>query len=242
MKYNFGHIINPVIVGEGSDLLVAQPVTFKTMERAKLVANNNGIDVTQCAAFYAEDESLVPEWMIKTPELERSILDFLPNLPKPKKLPLIKDILDRLAIQPDITHMVYTNVDIALKPNFYVRASKLLNKGYKSLIINRRTIRDDHQNINQMYNDYGKPHPGYDCFIFPVGMYKRMSLANVVIGAPFIGKTLKQNLQHFGGCAVLKEEHLTFHIGEDRQWIHNIPIKKFNQQENKKAIRGLRNG
>ena len=87
------HIINPVKVPPGRDLFFAQPVTFETMRIAKETASN--LDIHQYAAFFPEDEDIIPEFLTKTPPLDRSILDIC-RFPKKKKLPYIKDILDRL--------------------------------------------------------------------------------------------------------------------------------------------------
>ncbi|NEN93578.1 MAG: hypothetical protein F6K48_33760, partial [Okeania sp. SIO3H1] len=88
---NLAHIINPVVVPESSDLFVAQPITFQTMKNAQTHAKGK-VNVTLYSAQYPEDESIIPDGFVKTPNLETSVLDVGKFL-VPRKLPLIKDIL-----------------------------------------------------------------------------------------------------------------------------------------------------
>jgi hypothetical protein len=89
------HIVNPVRVPAESDLHVAQPITFETMRRARAHARNDAA-VTLVAAQYVEDHESVPHDFVKARDLDRSVLD-LGRFERPRKLPLLKDILDRLA-------------------------------------------------------------------------------------------------------------------------------------------------
>lgn len=69
------HIINPVIVPESSDLFIAQPITFETMNIAKEYAKPE-VEVTLFSAQYSEDHGLIPDFFHKTSDLDRSVLDF----------------------------------------------------------------------------------------------------------------------------------------------------------------------
>jgi len=143
------HIINPVIVGESSDLFVAQPITFETMRIAQEFARGH-VDVALYSAQYPEDRSIVPEWFQITPDLDRSIFE-IRSFYKKRKLPLIKDILDRLYDASDADYFIYTNVDIALMPHFYVAVNKIIETGYDAFVINRRTISQEYTNVDQLY-------------------------------------------------------------------------------------------
>jgi hypothetical protein len=214
------HIVNPVIVLPSSDLYVAQPITFEAMRNAQEFAQRYQLDVDLYAAQYSEDQDLVPDYLIRTPNLETSILDFgIVN--GTRKLPLIRDILDRLFVQAnDADYFIYSNVDIAPMPFFYVCVKSLIEKGFDAFTINRRTVSKEYQdlsNLGGIYSDYGDKHPGHDCFVFHREKYPSYQLLNACIGAGGIGKILILNLIcHAKKFQLFKDLHLTFHIGDDR--------------------------
>jgi len=215
------HIINPVKVTTTSDLYIAQPITFQTMINAKRFAKDFNIEVEQFYTCFVEDLSICPPIFRQTNILEQSILNYS-TFNKKRKLPLIKDILDSLYNTSDADYFIYTNVDISLMPHFYVNIAKILNNGIDSIVINRRTISDIYTSINeipQMYSEIGTKHPGFDCFIFRRTSYKHFYLGNACIGANSIGKILITNLiLNSKKFRLFKNEHLTFHIGDDRSW------------------------
>lgn len=218
---SFAHIVNPVIVPESSDLFLAQPVTFETMRRARATAQDVA-DVVLLSAQFPEDRPLVPDDFVATPDLERSALD-LGEFKIPRKLPLLKDILDRLYEHaPHADYLIYTNVDIALMPHFYTAVERYIDQGLDALVINRRSIPSMHQGVDAiplMYAHVGKPHSGYDCFVFRRDLYPRFELGNVLIGAPHVGKVLKINLFcNAERYKRFKNLHLTFHLGNVQVW------------------------
>ncbi len=218
------HIINPVIVPESSDLYVAEPVTFESMRIARDLARGK-VEVELFSTCYPEDRPLAPEGFSHLRDLDRSVLD-VAQFAKPRRLPLLKDILDRLyEATPHADFLIYTNVDIALMPYFYSAVQKLLELSYDALVINRRTISDKYQRIDQlplMFSELGRKHSGYDCFIFKRSAYSRYRLGDACVGAGGIGKVLVSNMVcHSSKFMLLKEEHLTFHIGDTRVWRNN---------------------
>ena len=215
------HIINPVLVNKSSDLHIAQPITFATMKTAQQQAQGK-VDVTLYTAQYPEDHAIIPEGFTKTPDLDRSILD-IGKFQLPRKLPLIKDILDRLyKVAPEADYFIYTNADIALQPHFYTEVAKLIEKKYDAFIINRRTIPDHYKNVSeipQMYAEKGEPHPGQDCFVFKRSLYEKFYLENHVIGVGFCFRSMLLNcLCHAEKFQEFRDLHLTFHIGNQEMW------------------------
>ncbi len=209
----FAHVINPVKVPPTSDLSVAQPITFASMRAAR---RDN---VTQYAIGYAEDP--LPDGFVALPPLTRSVLD-LGRFQAPRKLPLLADILTALAVDASAEYLIYTNVDIGLQPHFYEAVDGLISAEGHSLVINRRTILaryDSPDDLLAMYAETGKPHPGWDCFIFPRALLPRFHLGQVCLGAGRVGLALLANLiaysQRFD---LLTDAHLTFHLGDDRTW------------------------
>lgn len=209
------HIINPVVVGEASDLYWVQPVTFETMRVARAFAARR-VEVELLATQYPEDAALVPGDFRRTPELERSVLD-LKRFKLRRKYPLLRDVLDRLYAATDAEYLVYTNVDICVMPYFYLAVNALIDGGCQALAINRRTISDRYRRLGEvplMYGELGAKHEGHDCFVFRRDAYPRYQLADVCIGIPYVGRALIWNLlYHAERFEELTDHHLTFHIG-----------------------------
>jgi hypothetical protein len=215
------HIINPVQVQPTSDLFIAQPITFETMRVAKTMAQEK-VEVFLVAAFYPEDEAFIPDLFLKTPVLERSVLD-IKSFQNSRKLPLIQDICDRLyTAAPDADYLIYTNVDIALMPHFYLTVAYMIEQGYDALVINRRNIPKIYtqiQDLPLMYSEIGKPQGGHDCFIFRRSVYPNYDLGTACIGAAKVGKVILLNLiYHAANFIEHNDLHLTFHLGNDRFW------------------------
>jgi hypothetical protein len=214
------HIVNPVVVPPDSDLGVAQPVTFETMRIARAAAAGC-VDVDLLTAQYAEDRAAVPAGFRATPDLERSLLDF-GTFAKPRKLPLIGDIVERLSAASDADYLVYTNVDIALMPSFYVAVAAMIAEGHDALVINRRTISKDYTAIADlplMFGQAGSPHGGRDCFVWRREVTPRFVCGRTVIGQGGVGRVLQINLAATATrFREYEDQHLTFHLGDDRTW------------------------
>jgi len=214
------HVTNPVRVAQSSDLHLAQLVTFKSMAIAREMSKG-AVDVRQYAAHYEEDIECVPNDFYRTTPLDRSVLD-LSNFAFKRKLPILSDILDRLFESSDADFFVYTNVDIALMPCFYLAVNRMIEEGLDVFVINRRTISERYASVVDlplMFAEIGVPHKGYDCFVFRREAYPDFLLGNVCTGMPWNGRVLLWNLalssERF---KEFKDLHLTFHIGNERLW------------------------
>ena len=215
------HIINPVVVPSSSDLHKAQPVTFASMRAARAYARGKTDVLTACAC-YPEDKLLVPEGFVLTPPLTRSVAD-LQSFACNRKLPILKDILDRLyECSEGCDYLVYTNVDIGLQPYFYEAVAEIAADKHDAFVINRRTISEacsDPSRLSLTYAQAGEPHCGFDCFVFQRRKYPQFHLANACVGANWIGRVLLLNLlctsERF---TILENCHMTFHLGDDRSW------------------------
>lgn len=213
------HIVNPVVVGRSSDLFLAQPITFQTMKAARQSAAGE-VEVELFSTQYTEDRAIVPDGFRTTPDLERSVQD-VGAFELKRKLPLLKDILDRLYAATEAEYLVYSNVDIALMPYFYDAVSSWIDEGFDALVINRRTISARYRECAQiplMYAQLGRKHEGHDCFVFRREVYSRYALAQVCIGIPWVGRVLLWNLFcHGRKFQELTDEHLTFHVGSGNE-------------------------
>ncbi|MFE4105688.1 hypothetical protein [Almyronema epifaneia] len=216
------HIVNPVVVKPTSDLYVAQPIAFESMQIAQAIAATHNLEVQLYSAQFSEDEAFAKQYFQTTPNLERSVLDF-GEFKQPRKLPLLQDILNRLLVAAsDADYLIYTNADITLMPHFYLTVAQLIQQGYDAFVINRRTISSTYQTPTElplMYAEVGKAHPGHDCFIFKREAGANYQLDHVCIGISLVGKALLINLiSHAQRFAEFRHFHLTFHLGNDTIW------------------------
>lgn len=225
------HIINPVNAPLGSELQRMQPITFESIKRAKLFAEKK-VAVALLAVGYEEDEAATPEFFIKLPRLERSVLDF-GTFEKKKKLPLIADILQSLYNNTDSEWLVYTNADICLMPQFYEAIAAIIAEGHDAILINRRRISKAYnapEQLPAMYSEIGGPHPGYDCFVFHRSLLQKFVLNNICIGVPFIEVTLLHNFIAFATNLKHADNlHLTFHIGMEVMPPVNKELYRYNR-------------
>jgi|GEM_PF-778732 len=237
------HIVNPVAAKPESDLAVAQPVTFAAMTTARSWAESRdpAVQVRLAAAGYPEDAAVVPDGFDMLPDLQRSAMD-VRTFQKARKLPVLWDILERgrdAAADSDTPAewLIYTNVDIAPMPHFYLLVAALVRKGYDAAIINRRTIPDTYTSPGDlpfMYTAIGKSHPGLDCFVFRRTLMDRFVPSRACIGAGFVMRSLLFNLvATTGKMVVLTDAHATFHIGDDRAWANPVyaDYEAFNKAE-----------
>lgn len=218
-RLTIAHVVNPVAVGPESDLAVAQPITFETMRRARATAP--GVEVTLLSAQYAEDRAAVPPDFEVTEDLVRSALDLDPPVTT-RKLPFVADICERLHAASAAEYLVYTNVDIALQPEFYARVADLIREGLDAFALTRRNISDRFTTVDDlpaMYVAPGSPQRGPDCFVFHRDLYPGFRLDGILTGEPGVGRVLLANLVRFGtNPAFLADTGLTFHIGNDGAW------------------------
>jgi hypothetical protein len=132
------HIINPVKVSETSDLFFAQPITFESLRKAKHFSTRKE-QITLVTTSFEEDLEIIPTDFQKLSNLTRSVLDVNINL-KGKKLPLIADILGKTNELNTCDYILYTNMDIAVMPQFYDALFEYIKQGHDAVIINRRRI------------------------------------------------------------------------------------------------------
>ncbi len=219
----FDHVVNPVPVGEESDLFAAQPITFAAMNAARELARKQGAARVKLFAVQLEGEAEVdlPPGFRRLPGLKRSVAD-VKDFCVPRKLPLIADILRALYEAGSADYMIYSNVDIAPQPYFYWTLARISEQGHDAFAVNRRTIPPHYRDagaIPLMYSELGQEHKGWDCFVFRRELYPRFHLGQACIGAGWIGRVLLTNMACLAGrFKVFADLHLTFHVGNDMAW------------------------
>lgn len=232
------HIINPVKAPAGSDLDIVQPITFESMRAAKAFASSIKVDLFSTS--YPEDHSIIPDFFYKTKDLDRSVRDVSAFYTK-KKLPYIKDILERLYEATDADWLIYTNADIGLMPQFYTAVHSLIAQGHDALLITRRRIPLRYNSVQQLpliYSEIGGPHPGYDCFVFHRSLLHKFLLEGICIGVPFIEVSLLHNFIAFAtNLKHVDDMHLTFHIGMEVMPPVDKQLYRYNRQTYEQNIR-----
>ncbi len=188
----------------------------------------------------------LPDVFTRLPDLTRSVSD-IGEFHSNRKLALIKDILDTLDnSDTDSGYFIYTNVDIALMPGFYLAIKKIIEKEYDAFVINRRTIKETFTSIDQiplMYAETGETHPGYDCFVFKRNIYEKFILRDICIGTAWIGRALLANMVAFSkNFKEFRNLHLTFHLGDSLSWRDPDfdEYFKHNRDEYRKIYRDLK--
>lgn len=246
-KISIAHIINPVkVVPEHpSYLYYAQPITFRSMIDAKKYIDNNKqlqISVDLYTAQFKEDREIIPAEFIITSDLEYNIHNFVEFENKTKKLPRIKDIINKLYENSNAEYFIYTNADIVIDKMFYSKVAEIIRKGYDAICIHRCDVPKKidgilitTDNYDKIYNIKGKDHPGHDCFVFKRNIAQKIDTGNVFIGYPPIGTVLKNQIslysrkfQELNSCY-----RLTFHIGIDASWAPNGNINNEYKLKNK---------
>lgn len=209
------HIINPVKVNQSHELFTAQPITFASMLRA---AQETDVSARPdfLALHYAEDEDIIPAFFQKV-QLQGCGIKQFNGFERKTKLPLLREILQTAYANSKAEYVIYTNVDIAVQPHFYRFVQEELQRGRDAFIINRRRIPFGEYtpaDLDMLYTLKGKPHPGFDCFIFPRKWIPKMTLGDICTGIPFTEATLAHNLFALSSrFHLFDKELLTFHLG-----------------------------
>ncbi len=210
------HLINPAEFPSNSALQFAQKVTFKCIVRAANEAKEVKLELL--TTQFEEDEKVVPLHFRKLSNLRLHTGAINSDLSK-RKLPFLKEILNKAKALREADYLIYSNIDIALMPYFYQEVQRQLESGHDALVINRRRISDTYSSLSElpaMYADIGYSHPGFDCFIFKRELIDQFELGNICVGVPFSGVSLLHNVLAFSNNPkVIMDKHLTFHLGTD---------------------------
>lgn len=195
----------------------AQPITFASLFAAKNFSKHKE-KITLCTTQFQEDKSIIPDGFLSLSNLNQSVLDINSEL-KTRKLPLIKDILNKIKEIDSCDYCIYTNVDIAVMPHFYDTVFEYLEQGHDAIVINRRRLSKRYTKVEElplMYADLGRSHPGFDCFVFKRSLLDSFILDSICVGISFLEVALVHNIFSFAQKPLyVPDAHLTFHIGMD---------------------------
>jgi hypothetical protein len=183
---------------------------------------------------FEEDKVIIPAYFKVLPNLERSVLD-LRSFSKPRKLPLIGDILKVAYENCDSEYIIYTNTDIILMPFFYDVVFEIIAAGHDAFAINRRRISKKFfhaTSLTSIFAEVGKSHPGFDCFVFKRDLIPHFVFENICVGVPFIEASFIYNLNAFSNnFKLFYDKHLTAHIGMQVMPQQNPEYYRHNRNE-----------
>jgi len=241
------HFVNPFHSPGGDCDDRTQALTYETMRRARDFSRD--VPVHLAAVVAETEQDCVPEGFERAGTLNRTI-DQIEDFEHPRPLPLLFDILEsgcRYATELAGRHgdatedvfLVYSNADICLMPHFYGAVAGLVAQGFEAMTINRRTIPPHPRELSSlasMYGEFGRTHPGYDCFVFPLAHFDRYVSSNAFIGGDFVARSLLYNLiANSRSMLMLRQAHLTFHVGDEREW-SDPKFKDYREFNVKQAI------
>jgi hypothetical protein len=235
---SYAHIVNPVRVPPGHELHQAQPLTFESMRRARDRAQAAGAQVDLLTAALPDDRMEIAGFRA-TPDLTRTVLS-LGHFEEQRPLPLIGDILDRLYANTDAQVLLYTNVDLAVHPDFYLALEAELDAGHQAFTIDRRTVHGGaDRDLDWLVAQEGEPHGGHDCFVFERALLEGVSFHGVCIGFPPVGRVLLAALSSRArGFTILEGRRLTFHIDNAKQW-QSARYQDYWRHNQREALRAL---
>lgn len=236
------HVVNPVRMPKASDLYIAQPVAFRSMARARDASLS--ADVMLVSRRYEEDSGYLRDCFDIDLPLKRSAQD-LSNIENPRKLPMLAEVFSLEGVPDAVTHVVYTNSDIGVQPHFYDFVAKRIEEGHDALVINRRTMPKHFTNageLNELYTDFGKKHPGFDCFVVSRELLEQCRFDDTLVGVHLIGRVIFWNLiAHADKIGYFDDHHLTFHIGDDvpSKGRATLPYIRHNLEQGAQVARAL---
>jgi len=201
-----------------------QAVTYAAMKRSRedlrSDCRQSCSEVEFLGAVFPSDEKYASNFFDRTAPLWRSAVD-LHIFTQPRPVPLLFDILSA-ARNSDADYVIFTNVDICPVPHFYRTVAAILATGYDALVINRRTLAGwpiDPGLLDFMAMDHGRPHEGYDCFVFKRKALDLFVTNEAVVGSGGVMQSLIYNLVATSQrLLILGDVHLTYHLGDDKVW------------------------
>ena len=145
-------------------------------------------------------------------------------LPADQQIPTVGDVLSSAFSWLESSKIViYLNADICVPYYFFdfITANMGMVGPDGGLIVNRKDLLS--ANLNPFSDSplVAKPHPGFDCMIFPANKLKQFRFGNVSVGLPPVGALFVVNmLALLNKVILINEPMLTWHegSGEESSW------------------------
>lgn len=239
------HLLNPFPAKPGSEHAIASRVTWQTIRAAHALAQERGLEVTCRAIVLPGDESAVEPPCTSVVHLDRTVADVADLKPR-RPLPLIGDLLKVGSRDMSSSHIVFSNMDISVQPNFYIALNDLIVALGADVPFTLARINIDpalaDAPLDRMYAADGTLGHGYDCFVIPRPLIDQLDLGASCIGAPHFDQLLYMALDVISGHRVksLNRERLTFHLGNDIAWAAMMDYVEHNLAEALAAIERMK--
>ena len=231
------HVVNAYNVGIRSEV-DCHAAVIASMRYAASCAAVDGVGIQFHAVCKADEAELIPSGFAGHPVLSRTIRDDV-RYSGCKPVPYLFDILTPLRGGEAGEWVVFTNMDIVLQPWFYTSVLEMLQAGFDSLIINRRTQPAEYSGCREwlLRSEIGVSHPGMDCFVFPRSWIDGLVLSDAVVGAGNVMRSLLYNLVcKAKKLAFVTRAMLTLHLGDDRPWMHP-PMNSLQEHNSGEALK-----
>jgi hypothetical protein len=215
------HIVNPYISDLETELDDVQKTTIESMVLAKKSQNNvELVAVTNKSIRLPEEFSIAPKQPLSNVDFGFNSHKSLPSLYEILKCGIDFSVKENLHSK---SYIIFTNMDIILRADFYTIVQKIIENGYDSFSINRRTVLK-----SQIFSDstcesftpfVGVDHPGHDCFVFNAGLFAKFKESHSFIGTLYVTKWLQYELiARSLNYINLSQMCITYHIGDDQVW------------------------
>lgn len=237
--HSFVHVMPTVPDCGECEISNYQDMTLRSLRIARDYAAQRGISVTLLRTHMVSEPHPLESGFGDTRPLNRSHIDH-PGQKRgvhydddTPRLPLLGDILQRGYESSTAEYVVFTNLDIALFPDFYVKANALLNAGPDALQFTRLGVphptdmpevskkgpwrSTDYETIIAMDASRLKHHPGTDCMVLPRAWVPCVEVGQSFLGCAPVGKALWEQLGRLSETCNVKTvgtryAKFTFHL------------------------------
>ena len=227
----FAHVINPMPAGHG--LHADVEVTFAALARAAAYARARGVGVRLLTCEFADEARIRrPAAFEPVANLTRHAFEAYELGRRgvaERRLPFVTEIFENAYRETEGARFLgYTNADIAVPEDFYVKAAAYA-KASDAFVINRVEVDDkdangrpygpaDLETLYALGRKRPQRHAGYDCFFWRRDRTPLVSLfvRNVFVGYPPVGRHVMEALRCVFGTKYreIRGAHHTFHLGD----------------------------
>ena len=227
----FAHVINPMPAGHG--LHADVEVTFAALARAAAYARARGVGVRLLTCEFAGEARIRrPAAFEPVANLTRHAFEAYELGRRgvaERRLPFVTEIFENAYRETEGARFLgYTNADIAVQEDFYVKAAAYA-KASDAFVINRVEVDDkdangrpygpaDLETLYALGRKRPQRHAGYDCFFWRRDRTPLVSLfvRNVFVGYPPVGRHVMEALRCVFGTKYreIRGAHHTFHLGD----------------------------
>ena len=227
----FAHVINPMPAGHG--LHADVEVTFAALARAAAYARARGVGVRLLTCEFAGEARIRrPAAFEPVANLTRHAFEAYELGRRgvaERRLPFVTEIFENAYRETEGARFLgYTNADIAVQEDFYVKAAAYA-KASDAFVINRVEVDDkdahgrpygpaDLETLYALGRKRPQRHAGYDCFFWRRDRTPLVSLfvRNVFVGYPPVGSHVMEALRCVFGTKYreIRGAHHTFHLGD----------------------------